>query len=41
VGWALDKGLELPGLTVSRVTLEDVYLELTQGESDSSAERAS
>jgi len=41
VGWALDKGVELPGLTVTRVTLEDVYLELTQGESDSSAERAS
>jgi len=27
-GWALDRGVELPGLTVSRPTLEDVYLEL-------------
>jgi ABC-2 type transport system ATP-binding protein len=28
-GWALERGVELPGLTVSRVTLEDVYLRLT------------
>jgi ABC-2 type transport system ATP-binding protein len=28
-GWALDRGLELPGLEVDRPTLEDVYLELT------------
>ncbi len=27
-GWALDRGVELPGLSVSRPTLEDVYLEL-------------
>jgi ABC-2 type transport system ATP-binding protein len=32
-GWAVDHGIELPGLTVSRPSLEDVYLELTdQGE---------
>jgi ABC-2 type transport system ATP-binding protein len=31
--WAVAKGIELPGLTVSRPSLEDVYLELTdQGE---------
>ena len=29
VNWALDRGLELHGLSVTRVTLEDVYLELT------------
>ena len=28
-GWALDNGVELEGLTVSRPTLEDVYLQLT------------
>ena len=28
-GWALDRGLELPGLEVDRPTLEDIYLELT------------
>ena len=27
--WALERGIELPGLTVSRPSLEDVYLELT------------
>ena len=27
-GWALERGLELEGLTVSRPSLEDVYLEL-------------
>jgi ABC-2 type transport system ATP-binding protein len=27
-GWAVGRGLELPGLTVSRPSLEDVYLEL-------------
>jgi ABC-2 type transport system ATP-binding protein len=27
-GWALDRGVELRGLTVSRPSLEDVYLEL-------------
>jgi len=28
-GWALDHGLELEALTVSRPTLEEVYLRLT------------
>ena len=28
-GWALDRNLDLSGLTVSRPSLEDVYLELT------------
>ena len=28
-GWALDRGVELEGLAVTRPTLEDVYLELT------------
>jgi ABC-2 type transport system ATP-binding protein len=28
-GWALDRGVVLEGLTVTRPTLEDVYLELT------------
>lgn len=27
-GWALERGLDLPALTVSRPTLEDVYLRL-------------
>ncbi len=31
-GWALDRGIQLQGLGVSRPTLEDVYLELTGGE---------
>jgi ABC-2 type transport system ATP-binding protein len=30
--WALDLGIELEGLQVSRPTLEDVYLDLTGGE---------
>ena len=29
-GWALEEGIELRGLEVSRPTLEDVYLELTE-----------
>jgi ABC-2 type transport system ATP-binding protein len=29
-GWALERGLPLPGLSVARVTLEDVYLSLTR-----------
>ncbi len=29
-GWALDRDVELRGLTVARPTLEDVYLELTE-----------
>jgi ABC-2 type transport system ATP-binding protein len=28
-GWALTRGADLVGLTVSRLTLEDVYLRLT------------
>ena len=31
-GWALDRNLRLPGLSVARVTLEDVYLQLTRNE---------
>ena len=31
-GWALDHGLRLPGLSVTRVTLEDIYLNLTRDE---------
>jgi ABC-2 type transport system ATP-binding protein len=31
-GWALDRGMRLEALDVSRPTLEDVYLELTRGE---------
>ena len=33
-GWALDRGIELAGLTVSRPSLEDVYLELTAGQDE-------
>jgi ABC-2 type transport system ATP-binding protein len=29
-GWALEHQLRLPGLSVARVTLEDVYLHLTR-----------
>jgi len=29
-GWALERNLRLPGLSVARVTLEDVYLKLTR-----------
>jgi ABC-2 type transport system ATP-binding protein len=31
-GWALDRNLRLLGLSVARVTLEDVYLMLTREE---------
>jgi ABC-2 type transport system ATP-binding protein len=31
-GWALDRKLRLPGLSVARVTLEDIYLQLTREE---------
>jgi ABC-2 type transport system ATP-binding protein len=31
-GWALERNLKLPGLSVSRVTLEDIYLQLTREE---------
>ena len=27
--WAIERGLKLPGLTVSRPSLEDIYLALT------------
>jgi ABC-2 type transport system ATP-binding protein len=30
-GWAIDNHIELTGLTVARPSLEDVYLELTEG----------
>ena len=30
-GWALDRDVPLPGLSVQRVSLEDVYLSLTRG----------
>ena len=33
-GWALEQGVELEGLQVTRPTLEDVYLELTGGEGE-------
>ena len=29
-GWALENGLALPGLSVARVSLEDIYLDLTR-----------
>jgi ABC-2 type transport system ATP-binding protein len=31
-GWAMDNGTSLHGLTVTRPSLEDIYLELTNGE---------
>jgi ABC-2 type transport system ATP-binding protein len=34
--WALERGIELPGLTVSRPSLEDVYLELTADDQEPS-----
>jgi ABC-2 type transport system ATP-binding protein len=30
-GWALERGLALEGLEVTRPSLEDVYLEITSG----------
>jgi ABC-2 type transport system ATP-binding protein len=30
--WAVERGLELDGLTVARPSLEDVYLQLTGAE---------
>ena len=29
-GWALERHVRLPGLSVARVTLEDIYLQLTR-----------
>ena len=37
-GWARDRGVQLEGLTVSRPTLEDVYLELTRDTDQTGAE---
>ena len=37
-GWALDRGVPLPGLSVLRVSLEDVYLSLTRGSGGAAAE---
>ncbi|MBR12439.1 MAG: ABC transporter [Acidimicrobiaceae bacterium] len=36
-GWALERGVDLDGLEVARPTLEDVYLELTGGDSTGDA----
>lgn len=33
-GWAMDHGIDLAGLSVSRPSLEDIYLELTGEEAD-------
>jgi ABC-2 type transport system ATP-binding protein len=32
--WALERGIELDGLTVARPSLEDVYLQLTAAEDE-------
>ncbi len=37
-GWALDRGVRLEGLDVTRPSLEDVYLDLTGGEVEADAE---
>jgi ABC-2 type transport system ATP-binding protein len=39
-GWAVERGVELDGLSVSRPTLEDVYLELTRSAETSDDEEA-
>jgi ABC-2 type transport system ATP-binding protein len=39
-GWALDRGHELVGLRVERLTLEDIYLRLTGYSGSGQAERA-
>jgi ABC-2 type transport system ATP-binding protein len=39
-GWALDRDLPLPGLSVQRVSLEDVYLSLTRGSGSAGSEDA-
>ena len=36
-GWALDHGTTLPGLTVDRPSLEDIYLSLTAGQDAAAA----
>ncbi len=40
-GWAIERGLELPGLSVTRPSLEDIYLALTDGTADGSTEAGS
>jgi ABC-2 type transport system ATP-binding protein len=37
-GWAMDREVPLPGLSVLRVSLEDVYLSLTRGSGSAPAE---
>jgi ABC-2 type transport system ATP-binding protein len=39
-GWAIERDLTLPGLAVVRVTLEDVYLQLTKEDRDTEATRS-
>jgi ABC-2 type transport system ATP-binding protein len=39
-GWALERDISLPGLSVLRVSLEDVYLSLTRGAGSAPAEQA-
>ena len=39
-GWAIERDLSLPGLAVVRVTLEDVYLQLTREDRDTEASRS-
>jgi ABC-2 type transport system ATP-binding protein len=39
--WAAQRGVGLPGLEVRRPSLEDIYLELTEGSEASGAERGS
>jgi ABC-2 type transport system ATP-binding protein len=39
-GWALERGIPLPGLSVLRVSLEDIYLALTRGSGSAPAEEA-
>lgn len=39
-GWAIERDLTLPGLAVVRVTLEDVYLQLTREDRDTEATRS-
>jgi ABC-2 type transport system ATP-binding protein len=39
-GWALDHGTTLPGLTVDRPSLEDIYLSLTAAQGAAAPEDA-
>jgi ABC-2 type transport system ATP-binding protein len=39
-GWAVERGVELDGLSVARPTLEDVYLELTRSAETSDGEES-